>query len=274
MSEVLLSDKYGFEIDEQISSKSLLRYPGGKTRAVDLISRFFPRDLKHLLSPFLGGGSVELHFAAKGVKVYGYDIFSPLVEFWQCLKTEPHQLADEVEKYFPLSKDAFYSLQETHTTLKTKLQRAAAYYVLNRSSFSGSTLSGGMSPGHPRFTPSAIDRVREFRNPNIYIKKDDYKSSLLQHPELFTYLDPPYLIKSWLYGRKGDAHKDFDHEGLAEVLQNREKWVLSYNDCSTIRKLYKKFNIISPNWKYGMSNDKESKEVLIFSKDIDLKNIK
>ncbi|MCC6286687.1 MAG: DNA adenine methylase [Chitinophagaceae bacterium] len=253
---------------ELFTSRPLLRYPGGKTRAVDFIIQFFPFNIQTIVSPFIGGGSIELALSSKGVKVYGYDVFNPLVEFWQCALRQPGSLADEVEKYFPLAKDEFYKLQQTQTTLKTKLQRAAAYYVLNRSSFSGSTLSGGMSPGHPRFTTTAIERLRRFNNPNIIIAKADFKTSLLKHALDFAYLDPPYLIKSTLYGNKGDAHKGFDHEALADILSKRNKWILSYNDCDEIRKMYSQFKMVTPGWKYGMSKDKSSKELLILSEDV------
>lgn len=255
-------------VTNKYSARSLLRYPGGKTRAVDFITRFFPQRLDRLLSPFFGGGSIELAVAAKGTKVYGYDVFSPLVEFWQCLVTKPRELAGEVEKYLPLSKHRFYELQKTQTCFKTRLKRAAVYYVLNRSSFSGATLSGGMSPDHPRFTTTAIERLRNFYNPNITVAKGDFKRSLADHPYTFTYLDPPYLVGSSLYGRKGDAHRGFDHEGLAGILKQRQHWILSYNDCEQIREMYKGFHMLRPNWKYGMSNDKSSKEILIFSRDL------
>lgn len=250
------------------TKRSPLRYPGGKTRGVEFITSFFPKNLDTLLSPFFGGGSIELSIASRGTRVLGYDIFLPLVEFWQCLTADPKKLSKEVEKFFPLPKHKFYELQTTQTKFKTKFERAAVYYVLNRSSFSGATLSGGMSPAHPRFTHSSIERLKEFYNPNIIIEKSDFKQSLLKHPFMFTYLDPPYLIESSLYGKKGDAHKDFEHEVLAKILKKREHWILSYNDCSTIRELYAGFNILIPNWKYGMSNDKMSKEILIFSKDL------
>jgi DNA adenine methylase len=206
-----------------------------------------------------------LFVASKGIHVIGYDVFSPLVEFWQCLIEDGESLADEVQKYFPLSKEKFYELQQTQTSFPARLTRAAVYYVLNRASFSGATLSGGMSPSHPRFTNSSIERLRQFYNPNVSVHKADFIHSLQKHPDLFTYLDPPYLIKSSLYGRKGDAHRDFNHEALAEILRSRKNWLLSYNDCDEIRKLYHGFRIIMPNWKYGMSNNKTSREVLIFS---------
>ncbi|MEO5673071.1 MAG: hypothetical protein ABIQ74_00355, partial [Chitinophagales bacterium] len=58
---------------------------------------------------------------------------------------------------------------------------------------------------------------------------------------------------------------------LAVILRNREHWILSYNDCREIRNLYEGFHILTPNWKYGMSNDKLSKEILIFSKNFKIK---
>jgi len=92
--------------------KSPLRYPGGKARAVEIILSLIPSDIKVLVSPFLGGGSVEIALAHLGVKVLGFDIFDPLVIFWQKLLRNPDQLADEVQKYFPLGKEEFYRLQK------------------------------------------------------------------------------------------------------------------------------------------------------------------
>jgi len=161
-------------IDLNYSTRSPLRYPGGKTRGIEFITQFFPKRLDKLLSPFFGGGSIELSVASKGTIVYGYDIFSPLVEFWQCLFTQPNELADKVEIFYPLPKEKFYQLQQTQTKFKTKIERAAVYYVLNRSSFSGATLSGGMSPDHPRFTITSIERLRNYFNPNIKVSKSRF----------------------------------------------------------------------------------------------------
>lgn len=249
------------------TDRSLLRYPGGKTRGVEVITQYFP-EISEMASPFFGGGSIELYMAAKGVKIYGYDIFTPLVEFWQCVIKNPIKLAEKVADFLPLSKETFYELQQHQACARTKLERAAIFYVLNRSSFSGSTLSGGMSPGHPRFTQSSIERLRTFFNPLFSVESLDFKQSIKAHKNCFLYLDPPYLIRSALYGKKGNVHKDFDHEGLFKALLKRDNWILSYNDCAEIRTMYKSYNILTPVWKYGMSNDKRSKEVLIFSRDI------
>jgi DNA adenine methylase len=250
------------------TTKSPLRYPGGKTRAVKIITKYFPKDITEMCSPFFGGGSIELYMAANGMRVYGADIFKPLVEFWQCALNTPNALANTVQKYYPLRKKSFYELQQTQTKFETKLDRAAIFYVLNRSSFSGITLSGGMSPNHPRFTKFAIQNLRTFKNKNIIMQHMDFRDAIAQHPHMFLYLDPPYATNNALYGKDGNAHKYFDHLALHDILKQRNNWILSYNDCVYIRILYAGFHIKKLQWQYGMTKKKKSREILIFSHDV------
>lgn len=246
--------------------KSPLRYPGGKARAVSILLSLIPSNIEVLVSPFIGGGSLEIAIAHLGIKVLGFDIFDPLVSFWQELLTNPSRLADNVQKYIPLEKKIFYELQDSYPS--NRLDIATQFYVLNRASFSGATMSGGMSPGHPRFTQSSIDYLRQFFLPNLYVQKQDFHLTLSYETNSFLYLDPPYLIESNLYGRKGNTHKDFDHHGLWKLLKNRNNWIMSYNNCDEIRDLYKDFRILFPEWKYGMSSSKQSKEIIILSNDM------
>jgi len=80
------------------------------------------------------------------------------------------------------------------------------------------------------------------------------------------------MIDQKLYGHKGDLHNGFDHEGLAKILKNRNNWILSYNESDDIDNLYDGFTFYYPEWKYGMSNNKKSREVLIFSNDLAERN--
>jgi len=174
-------------------------------------------------------------------------------------------LARRVRRYYPLTKEKFYSLQKGCRTLKSPMARGAAFYVLNRCSFSGTTLSGGMSPGHPRFTEAAINRLRDFKANNVFVECADYKDALCRHTDKFLYLDPPYANGGKLYGDRGDMHTGFNHGELAEMLRQRGGWLLSYNDCKLVRDLYKGYDIITPQWSYGMNGDKASSEVLILA---------
>ena len=246
--------------------RSPLRYPGGKFRAVDVIKSYIPRNTTQLAAPFLGGASVELACAAAGIKVYGADAFEPLINFWEQAKKNPALLSKRVHKYYPLSKPEFYNLQKGFPDLNDKsdeLERAAVFFVLNRASFSGTTLSGGMSPGHPRFNENSIDRLREFRSENLFVQHADFKETIRKHSDKLLYLDPPYWNGERLYGDRGDMHEGFNHGELAEELYRRDGWVLSYNDCAQVRDLYKRYEFKTPAWRYGMSCDKHSREVLV-----------
>ncbi len=250
------------------STKSPLRYPGGKSRGVGQILDLLPSNLKILCSPFIGGGSIELACASKGVTVYGYDAFEPLVNFWQVALSHPSRLANSVEKLYPLSKGKFYELQTGYNSISGKIERAATLYALNRSSFSGTTLSGGMSPNHPRFTPSSIHRLRMFRAKNLSVDCADFTYSIPKHYNQFLYLDPPYANGEKLYGQKGDMHDGFSHETLANLLHSHDRWILSYNHCELVHDLYSGYEFISPKWTYGMNSSKLSNEVIIVSKGV------
>ena len=272
--------------------KSPLRYPGGKSRAVKEIWKYIkPLEPKTLCSPFFGGGSLEIFCAQEGIKVVGYDKFRPLVNFWQELLKNRQILADEVEKHKPgeFSEKDYKKLQNkhlknNHLKNKDRLESATEFYVLNRTSYSGNPLAVGMarwkfSDGtpdiNPRFTISSIERLKNFKIKKKFlsVKHMDFKKSIIKHKEDLMYLDPPYRIESKIYDSKDKEGnlENFDHEGLAKILKKdkKKKWILSYNNIDRIRELYDGHKILEPKkWSYGMSKDKKSRELLIFSKDI------
>lgn len=255
---------------------TLLRYPGGKSRAVKILKKFIPSDTKELCSPFFGGGAFEIFCNRKlNIKIYGYDLFEPLTNFWECVKKDKEKLSEEIKKYHPITKEKFLEIREKISdTELNEYVRAAYFFVINRSSFSGSTLSGGFSKqsGTKRFTPSSIERVKKFDSTDIHVSLAHFRDSIKKHENILLYCDPPYYLKSKsnLYGNKGNLHNNFEHSELCEVLKKRDKWILSYNNCEEIKELYKDYRIIPTSWTYGMSKNKTSKdkEIIILSNDI------
>lgn len=251
--------------------KTLLRYPGGKSRAIKKIVQYFPKDLKEICSPFFGGGSIELELESKGVRVYGYDSFDLLVNFWKYAmwhrnRNNTNEFIFRVLSMYQdgITKEEFKSWQKHLANYKELDDHSASvFYMLNRCSFSGTTLSGGMSLGTPRFTRSSVDRLIDFKPKNLSVDCLDFEESINKHKDIFKYCDPPYLIESNLYGNKGDKHKNFDHERLFRVLNNNDNWILSYNDCDWVRKTYKDYKIVELNFSYGMSKSKT--ELLIIN---------
>lgn len=240
-----------------------LRYPGGKSRAVNTLMPLIPSYVEEIVCPFIGGGSIELACAQKGIRVHGYDAFKPLASFWNLLINSPLDLIREVKKYFPLTTNGFYKLQKTFID-EYSVESGIKFFVLNRSSMSGSTLKGGCSQESVtgRFTLNSINNLALINTKNLTVGCYDFVESITFHPDKFMYLDPPYLLASNLYGVKKDL---FDHEKLFETIRNRRGWILSYNNHPVIREIYKDFECRSVQWSYGMNSSKKSSEILILN---------
>ena len=252
-------------------TKSPLRYPGGKTRAISILNtyvkEYYP-DRNILISPFLGGGSFELHCASNGYNVLANDLFHPLYVFWSVLKHNPSDLESSVRNACPVTKDAFLRFRTTIRSLQTPLDIATAYFIVNRCSFSGATFCGGFSQqaADGRMNESAIQRLRQVDMMNITLSNEDAIEFLMKHPETsqtVIYADPPYYIDTYIYGKDGDLHEGFNHDKFAEYIRTRNDWILSYNDCPKIRQLYDGCRFFTEKWSYGMNASKSSNEVII-----------
>lgn len=76
-----------------------------------------------------------------------------------------------------------------------------------------------MSPRHPRFTQSAIERLRDFRAGPLAVEHADYQEAMPAHSDKFLYLEPPYANGGKLYGDRVDMHEGFAHLELASMLK-------------------------------------------------------
>ena len=259
--------------------KSPLRYPGGKSRAVETIAKLLP-DFDEFREPFLGGGSVFVYAKQRfpNKKFWVNDLYSELYKFWDMTQKDVDGLIAKVyewkEKY-AIGKELYQFLNENLYNFND-LERAAAFFVYNRITFSGTTLSGGYSDGAftGRFTESSIKRLNDLRKVinGSLITNYDYEELLKKDGKnVFIFLDPPYYsaTKSALYGKNGHLHKSFDHERFAQNMKNcKHKWLITYDDSEYIRNLFSFANIVPWNLTYGMRNvaensDQKGKELFI-----------
>ena len=208
---------------------SVLRYPGGKSRAAKFIVPLLPGD-RDLFSPCFGGGHAEFAWSElhPGRRMLGCELFEPVATFWQQARLNPGAVADIAARYHPIDQAGFAELQQrVRAGIDDPVELAALTYVLNRSSFSGATLRGGSSQEAraKRWTQSAIDRLRAFKAPNAEVRHTDgldALETLLAHhsPDAWDiYVDPPYEAVEGLYGSGSAHHEDFDHERLAALLR-------------------------------------------------------
>lgn len=273
------------ELKDKFKSASPLRYPGGKTRALkEIYDRLPEGHIAEYREPFIGGGSVFTAFRQTHPSYIRYwlnDLNEDLVYFYQYAQARLPLLLDLIEdkklKYEGRGRDLFKHLKkaidnderhhensEYHNAL-----RAARFFILNRITFSGTLESGGYSQQafDRRFTASSIERITNFSMllKSVRITCGDYQELIKASPvtsvgNVFLYLDPPYYSNqgSKLYGKNGHLHAGFNHKRLLWFLQRTQhKWLLSYDDCPTVRHMYADYNITEYNLQYGMNNYKQ-----------------
>src|SRR3989338_5048016 len=79
-----------------------IRYAGGKSLAVGLVVERIPDNTKQVVSPFLGGGSVEVAIARElNLQVIGYDVFDILINYWQVQLKNPNALYERLLDFEP-----------------------------------------------------------------------------------------------------------------------------------------------------------------------------
>ena len=247
-----LYDFWGIAPDP-ITRKSPLPYPGGKTRARHIIKHHLPKGIKEMISPFCGGASFELHCAADGIKVHAYDLYRDLIAWWQLVKKDPEGLALAVKKYYPVDSDLFWHCHNTYNQTSDPYDKVAKFFIVQKCSYSAfgfakAWYSKGMSLDN-------VEDIATFNAPNIEFDCKHFKNSLQQH-ECFAYLDPPYMVKNGnYYGKQGKLHKQFDHLALAEILKQRDNWILSYNRCPEIEALYHGYHFEYPVWSQSLNHN-------------------
>ncbi len=268
--------------------KTPMRYAGGKSRACVKMDPYFPdlRNYDEFREPFLGGGSVAIHITKKypNLDIWVNDLYEPLVNFWQQLQTFGYDLKSElVDRKLAyntpeLARELFLKSKD-HVNDKTQsnFNRAVAFYIVNKCSFSGLTESSSFSPqaSNSNFSLRGIYKLPEYSKLIEKWRITNYSYDYLMdgNKGAFMYLDPPYDIKDNLYGHKGSMHKGFDHDKFAaDCDANDMDQLVSYNSDQLVKDRFKNWNVAEFDLTYTMRSvgeymrkQKERKELLLFN---------
>ena len=270
------------------SHKTPLRYPGGKSRACTKIGQFLPNmyTYKEFREPFLGGGSVAIYLTKMypSLSIWVNDLYEPLVNFWKEIQHSGEELyttlsdlkikhpsPDSAKGLFLESKDII------NDDNKSKLDRAVAFYIVNKCSFSGLTESSSFSAqaSDSNFSMRGIEKLTGYQEiiEDWKITNLSYEDLLTDWRDTFIYLDPPYDIKDNLYGKSGEMHKKFDHDKFAKDCDDHTAdMMISYNSSQLIKDRFKNWNAVEFDLTYTMrsvgeymSDQQTRKELLLLN---------
>ena len=306
INETTLEIKYPYEKDEiylknylkSISNKngtykrqclSPLRYAGGKSKAIGIILYNLPKlKKKKIVSPFFGGGSMELCLSQElGIEVIGYDIFGLLVNFWNILINKKDEFIDHLKKFVVTETEFTYNRHvllnywekikpsELIYNTKTKIDLKesdltlldndavlqAVYYYYNMSLSYGPMFLGW--PSSNEINKSKFERrivkLEKMNLVNLSVSCMDFEQVLEKHRDDFLFLDPPYYLEGdskmfkGMYPNCNFAihHNKFRHDRLAELLkEHRGGFLMTYNNCTAVRDMYAGYKFEFPEWQY------------------------
>ena len=254
--------------------KTCLRYPGGKSKATKTLAPWYPENFKEYREPFIGGGSVAFYTtqAYPDVSVWINDLYVPLYNFWIQLRDNGEELSERLKEIKTKvsdfgtqdEKDAAHKelFNQTRVDINTQegIERAVSFFILNKCSFSGLTENSTFSVTASRsnFSFVGIEKLKKYSKlmKNWKITNIDY-SEVMNMPgdDVFVFLDPPYDIKDFLYGKDREMHKSFDHDLFAEnVYKCPHKFMITYNVNERLEELYKNYELNYWKLRYSMAH--------------------
>ncbi|MFV0529494.1 MAG: DNA adenine methylase [Lachnospiraceae bacterium] len=244
---------------------SFISWIGGKKLLKKKIIEQFPEQFDRYIEVFGGAGWVlfdaEQHAP---MEVYN-DINGDLVNLFRCVKYHPEAVQKELEWMLVAREQFFDCLEQNDIRGMTDIQRAARFYCRIKLSFGADLRSFGVRPRDMQKTIAYLQEVARRLN-KVVIENVDFARLIKTYdrePALF-YLDPPYYEAEKYYP---DRFQPGDHIRLRDVLDGiKGKFILSYNDCPAIRKLYAGYEIIEVDRQDSLvtkTNPRRYKELII-----------
>jgi DNA adenine methylase len=237
--------------------KPMLKYPGGKSRELDIIN---PKNLdlfstphipkfKRFIEPFVGGGALFFDLAPKHAIIN--DVNSKLVNFYRDVRdnydlmiaqlttikavydTNSKHLQKEIEKnpdvkHRDQNKELYFALREEFNHSTGRYLESVLYYFINKTAFSGAIRYNreGFFNQSFNFSPTLNISITEahsnlLKNTDIY--NADY-STIFEKTSTddFMFLDPPYDCIFHEYGnlKTLDANNEEFQRRLASDYKN------------------------------------------------------
>lgn len=247
------------------SMDSFISWVGGKKLLRKKILEQFPENgmFNRYIEVF--GGAGWILFASDRhamIEVYN-DINGNLVNLFRCTKYHPEALQQEL-RFVLMSREQFFNAKEQMEIKSlTDIQRAARFFVLIKENFGTDLKTFGVRAKNMENAIDYISTISKRLN-NVVIENLNFEHVIKTYDkkDALFYLDPPYYAAEKYYLDKFE-----DHAKLREVLYGiKGKFLLSYNDCEFIRKLYDGYKIIEVERQHNLVQGEKKpryKELLI-----------
>ncbi len=237
-----------------------------------------------MAEPFAGGAgaSLTMLFAEDTAEIHINDADQAIHDFWWAVTERNRKFRSLVEKA-KLNMQEWRRQRDTYRNRSRvgRLRRGFSAFYLNRCNRSGIIMNGGPIGGVHQ---SGIWKLDARFNRRELIRRLEILSNFkerihctgldgldfietLDPRRTFFFIDPPYYAKGkTLYL---NALDDDYHSALGARLKNMTEasWVLTYDDCPEVRRIYRSWANIRPfSLDYAASERRKGSEILITPK--------
>ena len=237
-----------------------------------------------MAEPFAGGAgaSLTLLYFEETHEIHINDVDRAIHDFWWSLLNRSNVFVDMLTTT-PVSMAEWHRQRDVYRDRArvSRVRRGFAAFYLNRCNRSGIIMNGGPIGGvkqagkwkldaryHKAELQCRCEKVVEYGD-RIHVSGQDgmkFIENLDGESTLF-FIDPPYFVKGeTLY--LNTLNEEY-HSALAARLKSMRNaaWVLTYDDCAEIRRMYRDWATIRPfSLRYAASERRSGKEVLIVPK--------
>jgi DNA adenine methylase len=253
-------------------------YFGSKRNIANILASKLKNDCQPVCEVFAGGAFLTLRLAAwRAVReVWLNDLDPGVAALWRVIRSK--LLVSQVVRRLPrattrtLYHEAVGDLAAAQVDVETAdndtlVELAWKKAVSVFSSFGGIGICYGFTryPTVPYMAARLMQGHDLLKRVGVRVTNWDFGRVLDEAGSYTLYLDPPY------WHVRGGYMKDFkggDHTALALRLWDRDRWLLSYDDCRGVRALYHWANIDEISLKYSCTSGvRWGKELLISPKD-------
>lgn len=262
---VLLEDK-DIKTNRKIRSKthlkkqvSPLRYPGGKSKVLDLLSLYLHEDKKTFVDVYCGGGSVGLSLLLSGMveRLVMNDLDKGVYALFHIILTTPKELIAKIRSVTP-DRELFFRYQQmikNNYEGYSELECAFGFLLVNRLAFSGIWNANPTSNLLQRWTPETLEKriwnIWEKREQITLLNEDALKviEEYYWDETCTLFIDPPYYV-AWGKKLYHHCYQEEEHQKLADLLNTlvcgmpaHADILVTYDDHPFIAKLYQEAGV-------------------------------
>lgn len=245
-----------FKFKKQVSP---LRYPGGKSKVLDLLASYLSEEKKTFVDVYCGGGSVGLSLLLSGVveHLVMNDLDKGIYAFFHTVLTAPEALIQKIRTVVPDRELFFYYQEMVKKDYEEfpELERAFGFLVVNRLAFSGIWNANPTSNLLQRWNPKVLEKriwnIWEKREQITLLNEDALKviEEYYWDETCTLFIDPPYYV-AWDKKLYHHCYQEEEHQKLADLLNTlvcgmpaHADILVTYDNHPFIAKLYQEAGV-------------------------------